>query len=156
VEKDFRFDTERGSETLKRPFPWPLATADPLFHVRPGLCRRLPFLFVHRRWLERICLALVQPRRDTVGSSAGAAGKLTAYKQRIGWSFPWASSCQADFNFDYQVSITEEQQREGVVPYNYQPGALMIDLKSRPPGVAAHAADRGTDAAPPISATGPA
>jgi predicted dithiol-disulfide oxidoreductase (DUF899 family) len=73
--------------------------------------------------------------------------KLTAYKQRIGWSFPWASSCQADFNFDYQVSITDEQQREGVVPYNYQPGSN--DLKSRPPGVAAHAADRGTDAAPP-------
>jgi predicted dithiol-disulfide oxidoreductase (DUF899 family) len=46
--------------------------------------------------------------------------KLKAYKQRMGWSFPWASSLGADFNFDFNVSLTEKQQREGTVEYNYR------------------------------------
>jgi hypothetical protein len=37
----------------------------------------------------------------------------------MGWSFPWASSFGGDFNFDYSVGFTEEQQREGGVEYNY-------------------------------------
>ena len=44
--------------------------------------------------------------------------KLQAYKQRMGWTFPWASSFGGDFNFDFNVWITEEQQREGA-EYNY-------------------------------------
>jgi predicted dithiol-disulfide oxidoreductase (DUF899 family) len=46
---------------------------------------------------------------------------LQAYKQRMGWSFPWASSFGGDFNYDYAVSLTEQQQREGGVAYNYRP-----------------------------------
>src|SRR5690606_5235197 len=42
------------------------------------------------------------------------------YKQRMGWTFPWASALDSDFNFDFNVSITEEQQREGGVEYNYR------------------------------------
>jgi predicted dithiol-disulfide oxidoreductase (DUF899 family) len=34
--------------------------------------------------------------------------KLQAYKQRMGWSFPWASSYESDFNYDFNVSVTEE------------------------------------------------
>ncbi len=46
--------------------------------------------------------------------------KLQAYKQRMGWTFPWASSHGGDFNFDFTASFTEEQQREGPVEYNYR------------------------------------
>jgi predicted dithiol-disulfide oxidoreductase (DUF899 family) len=46
--------------------------------------------------------------------------KLQAYKRRMGWSFPWASSHGGDFNFDFNVSLTEQQQREGTVVYNYR------------------------------------
>src|SRR5712691_11902306 len=45
--------------------------------------------------------------------------KLQAYKQRMGWSFPWASSNDSDFNFDFNVSLTEEQQRSGP-EYNFR------------------------------------
>jgi predicted dithiol-disulfide oxidoreductase (DUF899 family) len=34
--------------------------------------------------------------------------KLQAYKRRMGWTFPWASSLGSDFNFDFNVSFTEE------------------------------------------------
>ena len=39
--------------------------------------------------------------------------RLQAYKRRMGWGFPWASSHDSDFNFDFNVSFTEEQQRSG-------------------------------------------
>ena len=45
--------------------------------------------------------------------------KLQGYKRRMGWTFPWASSFGSDFNFDYSVGFSEEQQREGGIEYNY-------------------------------------
>src|SRR5438093_11762722 len=45
--------------------------------------------------------------------------KLQAYKQRMGWSFPWASSHGSEFNYDFQASHTEEQQRSGALEYNF-------------------------------------
>jgi predicted dithiol-disulfide oxidoreductase (DUF899 family) len=51
--------------------------------------------------------------------SRAPLSKLQAYKRRMGWTFPWASSQDATFNFDYQVSHTEKQQREGI-EYNFR------------------------------------
>ena len=45
--------------------------------------------------------------------------KLHAYKQRMGWSFPWASSSGSDFNYDFHVSHTEQEWRSGAVDYNF-------------------------------------
>ena len=44
---------------------------------------------------------------------------IQAYKQRMGWTFPWASSHDDEFNYDFNVSVTEEQQRGGPVDYNF-------------------------------------
>jgi len=52
--------------------------------------------------------------------SRAPLAKLQAYKQRMGWTFPWASSLDSDFNLDFNVSYTEEQQRSGDVEYNYR------------------------------------
>jgi predicted dithiol-disulfide oxidoreductase (DUF899 family) len=76
----------------------------------------------------------------------------------MGWTFPWASSLGSDFNYDFNVSVTEEQQREGGVEYNYRrkaasrlPGgetpAATIPSRSTPDGPATFAAMSGTDAA---------
>src|SRR5687767_15788396 len=46
--------------------------------------------------------------------------KLQAYKRRMGWTFPWASSLGSDFNFGFNVWFTEKQQREGGIEYNYE------------------------------------
>src|SRR5262244_2382386 len=46
--------------------------------------------------------------------------KLEAYKRRMGWTFPWASSNGSDFNYDFSVGFTEEQQRKGGIQYNYR------------------------------------
>ncbi len=52
--------------------------------------------------------------------SRAPLAKLQAYKRRMGWTFPWASSFGNDFNFDFNVSFTEKQQREGGIEYNYR------------------------------------
>jgi len=52
--------------------------------------------------------------------SSAPLAKLQAYKKRMGWTFPWASSLGSDFNADFSVAFTEEQQREGGFEYNYE------------------------------------
>jgi predicted dithiol-disulfide oxidoreductase (DUF899 family) len=72
----------------------------------------------------------------------------------MGWTFPWASSLGSDFNFDFSVGFTEEQQREGGVEYNYrrEPAARELPApgagisRSTPDGPATFAAMCGTDA----------
>jgi len=51
--------------------------------------------------------------------SRAPLAKLQAYKKRMGWTFPWASSFGGDFNFDFSASFTEDQQREGAF-YNFR------------------------------------
>jgi len=66
----------------------------------------------------------------------------------MGWAFPWASSLGSDFNFDFTVSITEEQQREGAVEYNYQRSALDVKREAgREGNPVKFAAMTGTDVA---------
>ncbi|HEX9199774.1 MAG TPA: DUF899 domain-containing protein [Acidobacteriaceae bacterium] len=53
--------------------------------------------------------------------SRAPLSKLEAYKRRLGWTFPWASSIGSDFNSDYSVGFSpEEQQRDGGIEYNYR------------------------------------
>src|SRR5438309_10539569 len=60
--------------------------------------------------------------------SLAPIAKLQAFKRRMGWTFPWASSLGGDFNFDFNVSHTREQQREGTVEYNYRREAAEPEL----------------------------
>jgi len=74
--------------------------------------------------------------------------KLEAYKRRMGWTFPWASSFDDDFNFDFNVSFTEEQQRQGGIEYNYERGGHAMDAETEiPQPVTQNATMAGTDVA---------
>ena len=66
------------------------------------------------------------------------------------WTFPWASSLDQEFNFDFNVSFTEEQQRKGTIEYNYESGGHAMDAKAEDAAegpVAEFAAMAGTDVA---------
>jgi predicted dithiol-disulfide oxidoreductase (DUF899 family) len=71
--------------------------------------------------------------------------KLQAYKRRMGWTFPWASSSNTDFNADFSVGFTEAQQRAGGIEYNYRRAGHAMDAKAVPLPVAQSAAMTGTD-----------
>jgi predicted dithiol-disulfide oxidoreductase (DUF899 family) len=70
---------------------------------------------------------------------------LQTYKQRMGWTFPWASSRDSNFNFDFNVSLTEEQQRSGS-EYNFreEPPQPRAEAPTEEPFVA-WASTTGTD-----------
>jgi len=81
--------------------------------------------------------------------------KLLAYKKRMGWRFDWVSSSGSDFNADFNVWFSEQQQRQGI-DYNYcREPAMMEPLagktaQDRQDGggpVAQIAATTGTDVA---------
>jgi predicted dithiol-disulfide oxidoreductase (DUF899 family) len=59
--------------------------------------------------------------------SRAPLAKLQAYKRRMGWSFPWASSFGSDFNYDFQAAVTKEQWLSGAVEYNFR------EMDLRPP-----------------------
>jgi predicted dithiol-disulfide oxidoreductase (DUF899 family) len=74
--------------------------------------------------------------------------KVQAYKRRMGWTFPWASSLGSDFNFDFNVSFTAEQQRQGGIEYNYERGGHAMDAEAEiPQPVTLNATMAGTDVA---------
>jgi predicted dithiol-disulfide oxidoreductase (DUF899 family) len=87
--------------------------------------------------------------------SRAPLAKLQAYKRRMGWTFPWASSAGSDFNFDFCASYTEEQQYKEGIEYNYRREApLQIAgqegtgiSRATPSGPSTIAATCGTDAA---------
>lgn len=75
-----------------------------------------------------------------IGVSRAPVEKLNAYKRRMGWGFTWVSSGGNDFNHDYGVSFTPEQQANGAT-YNFRFEAHpAADL----PGMSAFALHRGT------------
>ena len=76
--------------------------------------------------------------------SRAPLAKLQAYKNRMGWTFPWASSFGSDFNADFAASFTEKQQREGGIEYNYEREEPWNDAGE---GATTFAAMSGTDPA---------
>ena len=72
---------------------------------------------------------------------------IQTYKQRMGWTFPWASSQNDDFNYDFNVSVTEEEQRGGPVDYNYGSRDMRPFIDATEGGAAENAVRCGTDTA---------
>ena len=69
------------------------------------------------------------PHRDVtfVAISRAPLSKLESYKKRMGWRFKWVSSQGNDFNFDYHVSFTKEDEKKNKVYYNYEGGEFIND-----------------------------
>jgi predicted dithiol-disulfide oxidoreductase (DUF899 family) len=154
IDKEYRFETDEGSASL----------AD-LFGGRSQL---LVYHFMFGPDYKAGCatcstiadgfngFAVHLANHDVTLSAVSRAplAKLQAYKRRMGWTFPWASSHGNDFNPDFSVGFTEQQQREGGIEYNYRrepPWQVRSDegMASRMPStpVADNAAMTGTDAA---------
>jgi predicted dithiol-disulfide oxidoreductase (DUF899 family) len=120
IDKEYRFETDEGSASL----------AD-LFRGRSQL---LVYHFMFGQDYTAGCpscsaiadgfngFAIHLANHDVMlwAVSRAPLVKLQAYKQRMGWTFPWASSLGSDFNFDFQVAFTEEQQQLGGGEYNFR------------------------------------
>lgn len=144
IDKAYAFDTDAGPATLADLFQGRSQLLVYDFMFGPDFTAGCPSCSAIADGFNGFAVHLANHDVMLWAVSLAPLAKLRAYKQRMGWSFPWASSADGDFNFDFEVSITETAQRDGAFDYNYQPGAPM-DAASVPQAVARFGAGCGTD-----------
>jgi predicted dithiol-disulfide oxidoreductase (DUF899 family) len=147
IDKDYLFDTEQGQSTLAGLFRGRSQLIVYHFMFGPDWEEGCPacssvadgFDETHLHWQNHdVAFTAV---------SRGPLEKLLAYRKRMGWSFPWASSGPSDFNFDFGVSFTEESVAAGTQTYNFRAlegwQADPAHLPYEGPGMSAFALDGG-------------
>ena len=122
VDKAYRFDTDDGTASLKDLFGGRSQLLVYHFMFGPDYKAGCPSCSMIADGFNGFAVHLANHDVALWAVSRAPLAKLQAYKRRMGWTFPWASSFGDDFNFDFNVSITEDQQREGGVEYNYRRG----------------------------------
>ncbi|HEY7209633.1 MAG TPA: DUF899 domain-containing protein [Bryobacteraceae bacterium] len=118
IDKEYRFETDRGSASLADLFRGCSQLLVYHFMFGPDYKAGCPSCSSIADGFNGIAAHLANHDVMLWAVSRAPLAKLEAYKQRMGWTFPWASSAGGDFNFDLCVSFTEEQQREGI-EYNF-------------------------------------
>ena len=135
VEKEYRFDTDDGTRTLAELFEGRSQLLIYHFMFGPSYEAGCPTCSSMVDGFDGLLPHLHARDVTPVLVSRAPLAKLQAYKHRMGWSLPWVSAANTDFNFDLGASATEEQVR---VAGGGTDGTL-------PPIVRQNAAAAGTD-----------
>ena len=120
IDKQYRFDTERGSVTLADLFQGRSQLLIYHFMFGPEYTAGCPACSAIADGFSGSVIHLANHDVTLMAVSRAPLEKLSAYKRRMGWTFPWASSYRSDFNADLHVWFSEEQQRDGEIEYNYR------------------------------------
>src|SRR6202140_3638008 len=119
VEKAYAFDGAKGKETLADLFGERSQLIVYHFMFGPGWkegCPSCSFISDH---IDGSVVHLAARDVRLVVVSRAPLAQIEAFKKRMGWRFHWVSSNATDFNYDYQVSMTNEELEKGQVYYNY-------------------------------------
>ena len=120
VEKNYLFETPGGTKTLAELFAGRSQLLVYHFMLGPDWtegCPRCSFIADH---VGQTLPHLNNHDVTWTAVSRAPLDKIDAYKTRMGWDFPWASSNGSDFNYDFHVSFTEEERASGAIHYNYE------------------------------------
>jgi predicted dithiol-disulfide oxidoreductase (DUF899 family) len=120
VDKSYRFETDEGAATLADLFGGRSQLIVYHFMFGPDYKAGCPSCSSIADGFNGIVAHLENHDVAFTAVSRAPLAKLQAYKRRLGWTFPWASSDDSDFNPDFNVWFSEEQQREGSIEYNYR------------------------------------
>jgi len=154
IDKEYRFETDEGSASLQDLFKGHSQLLVYHFMFGPDYTAGCPSCSAIADGFDASVVHLANHDVMLMAVSRAPLAKLQAYKRRMGWTFPWASSLGSDFNFDFGVSFTEEQQREEGIEYNYRrepavqsprSDAAKIPSRATPEGAAKGADMTGTD-----------
>ncbi|MBI5279225.1 MAG: DUF899 domain-containing protein [Burkholderiales bacterium] len=147
VDKEYRFDTAQGSATLADLFQGRSQLLVYHFMFGPDYKAGCPSCSAIADGFDGFAVHLAEHDVMLTAVSRAPLAKLQAYRERMGWRFPWASSQGSDFNFDFNVSFTEQEQREGRVEYNFASEGPQLHVKTQMPQIVTQIADGcGTDA----------
>jgi predicted dithiol-disulfide oxidoreductase (DUF899 family) len=119
IDKEYRFETDEGTASMTDLFLGRSQLLVYHFMFGPDYQAGCPSCSAIADGFNGITAHLAHHDVMLWAISRAPLEKLQAYKKRMGWSFPWASSFGSDFNFDFSASFTEDQQREGAY-YNFR------------------------------------
>jgi predicted dithiol-disulfide oxidoreductase (DUF899 family) len=142
VPNDYRFDTDEGTVALADLFKGRSQLLVYHFMFGPDYKAGCPSCSMIADGFNGFAVHLANHDVMLWAVSRAPLAKLQAYKARMGWTFPWASSVAGEFNRDLHVWFTREEERAGSVEYNYHREAPVFERRENP-----HAAMCGTDAA---------
>jgi len=147
VDKEYRFETDEGRASFKDLFGGRSQLLVYHFMFGPDFAAGCATCSTIADGFNGFAVHLANHDVTLMAVSRAPLAKLKAYKRRMGWTFPWASSHGGDFNFDFGVSFSEEQQRHGGIEYNYERGGHAMDETTVVPEIVTqNAAMAGTDA----------
>ena len=144
IDKAYRLETEEGSGSLKDLFRGRSQLLVYHFMFGPDYKAGCPSCSAIADGFNGFAVHLANHDVMLWAVSRAPLAKLQTYRRRMGWTFPWASSSGGDFNTDFSVGFTEQQQREGI-EYNFRREAPMPAAAAG--GPVAYAATTGTDVA---------
>ena len=113
IDKEYQFETDEGSASLADLFRGRSQLLVYHFMFGPDYKAGCPSCSAIADGFEGFAVHLANHDVTLSAVSRAPLATLQAFKRRMGWTFPWASSHGSDFNYDFSVSYTEEQQREG-------------------------------------------
>jgi predicted dithiol-disulfide oxidoreductase (DUF899 family) len=145
VDKDYRFETDEGTASLADLFRGRSQLLVYHFMFGPDYSAGCPACSAIADGFNGIETHLANHDVMLWAVSRAPLEKLQNYKQRMGWSFPWASSLKSDFNSDFDVALTAEQERAGTVEYNFRESPVWSPPEDVRPPFDAWAATTGTD-----------
>ena len=148
IDKEYQFETDEGTTSLADLFRGRSQLLVYHFMFGPDYTAGCPSCSAIADGFNGSVVHLANHDVAFWAVSRAPLEKLQAYKRRMGWTFTWASSHDSDFNYDFNTSITEEEQRSGSVDYNYRDvDTAWLDDVDPASTVVQHAAMAGTDAA---------
>ena len=119
VDKDYQFETGEGTASLAGLFQGRSQLLVYHFMFGPDYTAGCPSCSAIADGFNGSAVHLANHDVTLWAVSRAPVAKLHAYRQRMGWSFPWASSYGSDFNFDFGVAHTKEEWEAGLVAYNF-------------------------------------
>ncbi|MGY5060826.1 DUF899 domain-containing protein [Streptomyces sp. 900105755] len=119
VDKDYRFETDEGTVSLADLFQGRSQLLVYHFMFGPDYTAGCPSCSAIADGFDGSVVHLTHHDVAFWAVSRAPLAKLHAYRQRMGWGFPWASSHGSDFNFDFGVAHTEREWEAGAVAYNF-------------------------------------
>jgi predicted dithiol-disulfide oxidoreductase (DUF899 family) len=120
VDKEYRFDTDDGPATLADLFRGNSQLLVYHFMFGPDYTAGCPSCSSIADGFNGSVVHLANHDVTLHAVSQAPLPKLQAYRQRMGWTFPWASSAGSDFNYDFRVTHSVQEWRSGTVEYNFR------------------------------------
>jgi predicted dithiol-disulfide oxidoreductase (DUF899 family) len=120
IDKEYRFETDEGTATLAELFGGRSQLLVYHFMFGPDYAAGCPSCSAIADGFDGSVVHFANHDVAFYAISRAPLEKLQAYKQRLGWSFPWASSFESDFNYDLHVTHTDEEWDAGAVAYNFR------------------------------------